>query len=54
MKALITKIKRLIEAIGVDEAMETIEQMIHHQRIETFGELEDAIEEELILMEVEM
>ncbi|SNR85585.1 hypothetical protein SAMN05446037_100136 [Anaerovirgula multivorans] len=54
MKALTTKIKKLIEAIGVDEAMENIEQMVHHQQIETFGELEDAIEEELILLEVEI
>lgn len=54
MKGLTAKIKKLIEAIGVDEAMENIEQIVQHQQIKTFGELEDAIEEELILMEVEI
>lgn len=51
MNSLMAKFAELVDSMGMEETFELVNEMIKEQNIESFEELEDAIEEELILME---
>ncbi len=50
MNSLMEKFAELVDNLGMEAAFDLVNEMIKEQNIERFEELEDAIEEELILM----